>query len=357
MKFTTKPRSTIYLLAFDKRLKSLRDGNDIIKKDVTDAIDFDGENQFIANDMTQWSVCTPEEIERVEKGRRYIVKHTGDKVVPRVPEEKSNEDVDWNDKEPEKEDKTKDDLLREYFPETWIFETLQVGKDKSLEKVFKTPDAITTWLVSAYSVHKDAGFALAPAQELIVKNEFFMKMDLPYSIRYKEVLKLKIMIFNYVKTNEELRVNFKMMNENGTQFEYVEYHDCEPTYKNEDQVFATAVLTVPPGEVKTITIYIRSHQTTVEKPTIDERMLIRVKAIGTDKSGNVYNDNLKKSLKVEPVGVRNIRATTMLHNLNNTKIVNPVYIKDTNFSGALAGIDVLVSGDFITKTTKLKKFE
>ena len=79
-KFTTKSKSKIYLLAFDKRLKSLRDGNDMTKADVVQSVaDYDGENRILIDDLSSWAECTPEEIERVQKGRTFISQHSKDR--------------------------------------------------------------------------------------------------------------------------------------------------------------------------------------------------------------------------------------------------------------------------------------
>ena len=69
MKFETKPNSQVYVLAFDKRLKYLRDGNDFTKADVIKSVaDYDGENKIVVDDLSNWHICNEEELRRVQIG-------------------------------------------------------------------------------------------------------------------------------------------------------------------------------------------------------------------------------------------------------------------------------------------------
>ncbi|KAL7011186.1 hypothetical protein ACKWTF_014142 [Chironomus riparius] len=359
MKFTTKAKSKIYMLAFDRRLNSLRTGNDITKKDVVESLsDYDGENQILVDDLTSWNVCTPEELERVAKGRSYIVKHSKDRYYSKEAEDEADDNEDWDD-DPSKdktEASTPDNLLREYFPETWIFESFEADKSSAIEKMFKTPDAITTWMISAFAVHKQAGLALAQPQELTVKNDFFVKVNLPYSIRYKEVLKLNIMSFNYVKTNEELNVKLKLHNVNGNEFEFVDYHNCKPTYSTEDHLVAETDFKILPNEAKSFSFYIRSNQANNKfDPQIGNQMLIRVEAIATDRNGNRYEDRVQKRLNVEPVGVKVYSISSEFYKLDNSRI--PSHMNHANYSSDLSSVNVIVTGDFLSKSFNLDKFE
>ena len=70
MKFEGRSESTIYLLAFDKRLTYLRKENDITRKYVDEKIgNFDSENHYFVQDMKSWDDCTTEEIQRVTSNR------------------------------------------------------------------------------------------------------------------------------------------------------------------------------------------------------------------------------------------------------------------------------------------------
>ncbi|XP_070506231.1 CD109 antigen-like [Chironomus tepperi] len=251
-KFSTKSKSKIYMLAFDKRLTFLRDGNDIVKEDViTTVANYDGENKILIDDMTSWTVCTPEEVTRVRSGMTYVINQGGTDTY--YPTEKDDDMSPTQNGLPATNfPKTTDGLLREYFPETWIFETIEVGSKSKIDKSFITPDSMTTWLISAFSVNSDYGLALSPRQDLIVMNEFFVEMNLPYSIRYTEVLKLEILVFNYIDTKETITVDLKLNNLNdGMEFQFVEYNaQCQPKY-NDGSVASTKVTVGPKGVATT----------------------------------------------------------------------------------------------------------
>ena len=269
-----------------------------------------------------------------------------------MPDEPDDDDFVFEQEVPESnEAQTEDGLLREYFPETWIYETIQVGGKQTLEKSFKTPDAITTWLVSAFSVHSD-GIAIAPAQELIVMEEFFVKLNLPYSIRYSEVLKLEILVFNYVKSKEEITVDLKLNNlKDGTEFQFVDYDSsCGASYHEGTE--APSKVTVPANGVKKIHFYIRSHPSNNEFDEKEvKKIRINVQANAKDQSGKTYRDNLQKKLTVEPVGVKVYMVESKFFKLNG-ETTKP-YIQQANYTDDLSNIDVVVTGDILTESMKL----
>ncbi|KAL7011178.1 hypothetical protein ACKWTF_014137 [Chironomus riparius] len=341
------------MLAFDKRLTFLRDGNDIVKDDVmTSVADYDGENKILVDDMAKWTVCTPEEVERVASGRTYVINQGGtDTVYPEEPDDSSTpSDNSVNPDFPP----TKDGLLREYFPETWIFETIEVGKQSTFAKSYTTPDSMTTWLISAFSVHNDHGIALSPRQDLIVMEEFFLEMNLPYSIRYTEVLKLDILIFNYVDTKETITVDLKLNNLNdGMEFQFVDYSsDCTASYH--DGTEATAKSSVEANGVSTVHFYIRSHPLNNEFDELKQKLMtLDIEATAKSTDGRTYRDHVQKKLIVDPVGIKVYIVSSDFFKLDG-ETTNP-NIQKANFSQDLSNIDVVVTGDFLTDTMNLEK--
>lgn len=72
--------------------------------------------------------------------------------------------------------------------------------------------------------------------ELVVSQEFFVEVNLPYSIRFGEILKLEVITFNYVTNGGDLNVELKINaidSKNGDldrrQFEFIKFQstaDC-----------------------------------------------------------------------------------------------------------------------------------
>ncbi|KAL7012570.1 hypothetical protein ACKWTF_014932 [Chironomus riparius] len=348
MNFSSTENSTIYLLAFDKNLKFLRAGNDITKDDVSSALgEHDGKSQLIVNDFTSWTECTDEELQRVgvvfaDSG--VDVMHSPDFYEPTsyfVP------------KDPEVTDEPP--VLRKDFPETWIFESFEVGNQKTAMKEFTAPDSITTWQISAFSLNQDKGLAIAPPQDLKVINQFFIRMDLPYSIKYMEVLRLDMLVFNYIETEDFLKAEVKLDNFNGQEFQFVEfsgiYEPCTPSYSNKDSSSETSA-PFPHKSVKKISFYIRPNPSDNEfDDKVQKKIKLKVSAIGYGRYGVTYHDEIEKELLVEPAGVSDFIINTQDYKLDGVA-TNP-HVSRANFTQELKGVNVIVGGDYMSNSLEL----
>uniref|UniRef100_A0A8C9RSC9 Alpha-2-macroglobulin-like n=1 Tax=Scleropages formosus TaxID=113540 RepID=A0A8C9RSC9_SCLFO len=87
--------------------------------------------------------------------------------------------------------------VRTYFPETWIWDLVQVGQFGSVQLPVTVPDTITTWEADAFCL-ASTGLSLAPPTELRVFKPFFLDIILPYSIIRGEQFKLTATVFNYL---------------------------------------------------------------------------------------------------------------------------------------------------------------
>ncbi|KAK3560862.1 hypothetical protein QTP86_022609, partial [Hemibagrus guttatus] len=88
------------------------------------------------------------------------------------------------------------ETVRKFFPETWIWQLLEVGDSGSLQLPVTVPDTITTWETEAFCV-SSSGLGLAPPVQLTVFQPFFLELSLPYSIIRGEVFELKGTVFSY----------------------------------------------------------------------------------------------------------------------------------------------------------------
>uniref|UniRef100_A0A8C7TQ39 Alpha-2-macroglobulin-like n=1 Tax=Oncorhynchus mykiss TaxID=8022 RepID=A0A8C7TQ39_ONCMY len=87
--------------------------------------------------------------------------------------------------------------VRTFFPETWIWDLMEVGESGTLDIPLTVPDTITTWETEAFCLAPD-GFGLAPPVEITVFQPFFLELTLPYSIIRGEHFELKATVFNYL---------------------------------------------------------------------------------------------------------------------------------------------------------------
>lgn len=355
MNFKGRDDSIIYLLAFDKRLSFLKDGNDITRKDVEKTFaDFEADNFHFIEDMKSWHDCTPEELKRVNDNRKLTTQQSGidqkemfddDQVVDLSEDAEEAEGIE------EKQESVcydEDCFMRKEFPETWIFEEFNIDENDEISKKFKVPDSLTTWKISAFSLHKRLGLAIAQPKELIVKNEFFMEMSLPYSIRFKEVLRLDVLVHNYNENKNNMNATVILDNRKGTDYEFIKYTEtsnvCSLTALNKTE--EKRKVKIPYGQVKRASFYIRSKEI---KDGFVDFLTLKCVAKGTDEKKNVHFDVMQKMLQVEPAGIREYEVKSFSGDIDKGSpyegsILTP---KIVNSSTTVTEIDIAASGDYV----------
>uniref|UniRef100_A0A4W6FDL3 Alpha-2-macroglobulin-like n=1 Tax=Lates calcarifer TaxID=8187 RepID=A0A4W6FDL3_LATCA len=89
------------------------------------------------------------------------------------------------------------ETVRTFFPETWIWDLVEVGETGIKDVSLTVPDTITTWETETFCLSQQ-GFGLAPRKEIRVFQPFFLELTLPYSIMRGEHFELKATTFNYL---------------------------------------------------------------------------------------------------------------------------------------------------------------
>ncbi|KAM9318614.1 alpha-2-macroglobulin-like [Pholidichthys leucotaenia] len=89
------------------------------------------------------------------------------------------------------------ETVRSFFPETWIWDLVEVGEHGTKDVPLTVPDTITTWETETFCLSSQ-GFGLAPREEIRVFQPFFLGLTLPYSIIRGEHFVLKATVFNYM---------------------------------------------------------------------------------------------------------------------------------------------------------------
>uniref|UniRef100_A0A8C1FYH0 Uncharacterized protein n=1 Tax=Cyprinus carpio TaxID=7962 RepID=A0A8C1FYH0_CYPCA len=90
-----------------------------------------------------------------------------------------------------------EETIRTFFPETWIWELVEMGDSGSAQVPVTVPDTITSWESEAFCL-ASKGLGLAPPAKLTVFQPFFLELSLPYSIIRGEIFELKATVFNYL---------------------------------------------------------------------------------------------------------------------------------------------------------------
>ncbi|XP_077396697.1 alpha-2-macroglobulin-like protein 1 [Festucalex cinctus] len=90
-----------------------------------------------------------------------------------------------------------EETVRTFFPETWIWDLVSVGRRGTVNVMKTVPDTITKWAADAFCV-SPVGFGVAPTAALTAFQPFFVSLTMPYSVIRGETFTLKATVFNYL---------------------------------------------------------------------------------------------------------------------------------------------------------------
>jgi len=98
--------------------------------------------------------------------------------------------------------------IRQYFPETWIWQEVVTGPDGKATVQVEVPDSITTWMLRAVALSKSNGLGIAEDQ-LTAFQPFFLSVDLPYSAIRGEEFPVRIAVYNYLDETQSVQVQIE----------------------------------------------------------------------------------------------------------------------------------------------------
>ncbi|XP_045146442.1 pregnancy zone protein-like [Echinops telfairi] len=101
------------------------------------------------------------------------------------------------------------EMVRKYFPESWIWDLVVLDVSGRSEMAVKVPDTITEWKASAFCLSGTEGLGFSPTISLQVFQPFFLEFVLPYSVVQGEAFKLKATIVNYLSHCIRVRVQLE----------------------------------------------------------------------------------------------------------------------------------------------------
>ncbi|HLU48869.1 MAG TPA: alpha-2-macroglobulin family protein, partial [Planctomycetota bacterium] len=161
--------------------------------------------------------------------------------------------------------------VRQYFPETWVWEPLLLTDENGRASLELTaPDSITSWELAVVGTSPQGiGFGTTG---LTVFQEFFVEPSLPVAVTRGEEFPVKVDIFNYLDETQTVELTFA----NGEWFELL----------GEDR----ASVTVPANAAISVSFPIR--------PTLLGEHEIELTARGSSRA-----DAVRRVLRVDPEGV------------------------------------------------------
>jgi CD109 antigen len=161
--------------------------------------------------------------------------------------------------------------VRQFFPETWIWDEAITDESGKATLDVTAPDSITTWDLRAVAVSPSKGLGISETS-LRVFQPFFLQADLPYSSIRGEEFPVKIALYNYLDSEQKIQVDL----------EGADWFDLLGA--------SSVTVTVAPNEVGSAEFKIR--------PKSIGTQLLKVTARSKDAA-----DAVNKSMIVEPEGV------------------------------------------------------
>ncbi len=98
--------------------------------------------------------------------------------------------------------------VRQFFPETWLWLDADTDADGTKTVPVEAPDSITTWMLRAVGISREHGLGVAEGQ-LRVFQPFFLQVDLPYSAIRGEEFPVRVALYNYLDSPQEIFVELE----------------------------------------------------------------------------------------------------------------------------------------------------
>ncbi|EJD75505.1 A-macroglobulin complement component family protein [Loa loa] len=199
--------------------------------------------------------------------------------------------------------------VRKNFPESWIWSAILAAEDTG-EAVFEAvvPDTITSWVASAFAISDETGLGVAPStSKLTVFRPFFIRINLPYSVKRGEKFALQVLIFNYMDNEQDVTVTLKDGDDIGYDFLQKDGTTKKPTSKNmKSKKYNVRFISVPSGGVPKAVYFPIA-------PTKIGDVILSVTA-----QSAIAGDAVEQVLRVEPEGYRVDRNTLVMVDLTQT---------------------------------------
>ncbi|XP_012276125.1 murinoglobulin-1 isoform X3 [Orussus abietinus] len=100
-------------------------------------------------------------------------------------------------------------ILRSYFPETWLWETVQTGKEGKATLERSLPHTITDWIGHTVCISPKHGLGISPPTSITAFQPFFLDYSLPYSVKRGEILRMKVSLFNYMQHSLPVKIKLE----------------------------------------------------------------------------------------------------------------------------------------------------
>jgi uncharacterized protein YfaS (alpha-2-macroglobulin family) len=106
----------------------------------------------------------------------------------------------------EVEQKGEEPRIREFFPETFVFEPALITNYQGIANLDVTmPDAITTWRITSFA-SSASGLLGSKLAQLRVFQDFFVDIDLPVALTAGDEISIPIALYNYLPREQQVKL-------------------------------------------------------------------------------------------------------------------------------------------------------
>uniref|UniRef100_A0A1I8NLA8 TEP1-F n=1 Tax=Stomoxys calcitrans TaxID=35570 RepID=A0A1I8NLA8_STOCA len=183
-----QPNARVCILAVDKRILHLNSNYDLSINNIWNNLASD--RTYLPIPATQYPGMVSGVVTLTNANYYFLsVKSHTDKKECLGIEDDWVRNFNPRDSIPEKD-------FRRKFPKTWIFQCYEIEKENTL-LTFDIPDTITTWHITAFSMHENTGFGtLRRPVNILSSKPFFILLDLPHSAKMGELISIPITVVN-----------------------------------------------------------------------------------------------------------------------------------------------------------------
>ena len=86
--------------------------------------------------------------------------------------------------------------LKSFFPQTWLFNLVEISDNGKFETNQNVPEKITSWHGEAFCTSESHGFSISDRTDFKVDQKFDIELKLPKSIKRDEKFPMKVIVFN-----------------------------------------------------------------------------------------------------------------------------------------------------------------
>ncbi|XP_037958206.1 CD109 antigen [Teleopsis dalmanni] len=322
---TTKPYAYVGLMVIDQNALNIRSGNDITYDRIMNALhDFElsdintpigtpGKESGVIT-MSNADVIVEKEAETTPTLGRSFVYEDDDKLTTiRKTDIGPAHKIEVNTLAPGKGRYAFSYTPKPYWhnprvhvmhnpADTWLFMNISAGSEGRTTLHRRIPSTMTSWTLSAFSLDPVTGLALTkPTRILQSYKEFYITLELPYSIRLGETIALPFVVFN--NKDSDLDVDVTLYN-NAQDFDFPKLNNkAEPTPAIE--LYSRRVVRVLAKSTKSVSFIVTPKRVGS----------INVKAVA---STQIAGDTVEGTLLVEYPGATEIVNRGLLFELSSS---------------------------------------